>query len=709
MGLKRLQTRMILFILLPTILFFGATGAFTSITTKNLVTKEAENKLETNGALLASDLKRELDSPLISIRTLAQTFEGMLNNREVLERKDANIMMQQLLVNNERIVSAWMYWEKDQFDGKDIEFANTEGHDYTGQFIPVLTRENASTFTVEPLHDYDKPGDLGDNIKTVLSSGQSMIFEPYEYDFNGETVLVTSLAFPIKVGGKTVGMTGIDLSLESLNATINEFSFYDTGVVGLASNSGFVIAHQHSQLNGQNYFDSGTMDKAEDNDRVRNAMKIGEAATVEGYSTALETNVYRLFLPIQIMGIETPWSALLAVPVEEVTAEAKAITMKIIMISIFVTLLLTVIILLVTRGITNVLSKAVGRGEKIAEGDFTSSVSEKELQRADELGDLTRIFVTISNNMGGLIGKVKESAHMVAESANSVDIGTRESTIAANEVTSSIEKVAQSAEIQMQSAGESAKAMDDMAEGVQAVAQAATTVSDTTNMMLNQANNGQQVVQDAVQQMNDIHKGTADTKSAIDQLAVGADEIQSIVTAITSISEQTNLLALNAAIEAARAGEYGKGFAVVANEVRKLADETNISAADIQKLVIAIQAHTVKAAQSMDGNAQDVSKGIEHMEQVTKSFEQIIHSVEQIVKEAIELSAVSEEMSAGSEEIAASAEEMASSAELSYEQTHQVAAASEQQLASMEEIARSSETLKSLAADLNYELQQFKV
>lgn len=709
MGLKRLQTRMILFILLPTILFFGGTGAFTSLTTKKLVTEEAEIKLETSGALLASDLKHELESPLISIRTLAQTFEGMLNNTEGLERKDANIMMQQLLANNENVLSAWMYWEKDQFDGQDIDFANTPGHDQTGQFIPVWTQDNTSQFVVAPLHDYDKPGELGDNIKAVLSTGQSRIFEPYEYNLSNENVLMTSLAYPIKIDGKTIGMAGVDLSLDALNTTVNAFSFYETGVVGLASNNGFVIAHQHRQLNGLNYFDSGTMDKAEDNDRVRNAMKIGEPATVEGYSTALETEVYRLFLPIQIEGIDTPWSALLAVPVEEVTAEAKAVTIKIIVISVIITLLLTAIILLVTRGITSVLSKAVERGEKIAEGDFTSSVSERALQRADELGDLTRIFVTISNNMGGLIGKVKESAHLVAESANSVDIGTRESTVAANEVTSSIEKVAHSAEIQMQSAGESAKAMDDMAEGVQAVAQAAATVSDTTNIMLNQANNGQQVVQNAVQQMDDIHKGTAETKSVIDQLAIGADEIQSIVTVISSISEQTNLLALNAAIEAARAGEYGKGFAVVADEVRKLADETNGSAADIQKLVIAIQGHTVKATRSMDVNEQDVSNGIEHMQQVALSFEQIIHSVERIVKEAIELSAVSEEMSAGSEEIAASAEEMASSAELSYEQTQQVAAASEQQLASMEEIAKSSETLKSLAADLNYELQQFKV
>lgn len=706
--MKKLQTKMLLFILVPTILFFIGLGTYISLTVQTMTIKEAEESLDTHGSLLAEELGLEFEKNITALDTLAQSFGGLIESGATLSRNDANTMMQQLLTSNPNTLASWMFWEPNAFDGKDADYANTLGHDGTGRFIPIWSQNMDGTFVVEPVTDYEEPSELWASLKEIIDSGENTIFEPFIYEINNESVFITSIAVPIIVNGKAVGLVAVDMELGTLNELVSQFAFYDTGFAGLLSNGGTVVSHQNNDLIGKDYFGSIAMSGVANAEKVKNAVHQGQTLMISGFSEVSNEDVYRTYSPIYVGGVKTPWSALLVATHDEVKKEAKALTTKILVSSLIIITILALIIYFVTRNITQVLRATVGYGQIMQQGDFTQKVSEKYLKRNDELGELASIFASISDNMKILIGKVQDNAQLVDQSANAVDVQTNGSTRAANEVTAAIEKVAASAEVQMQSAEESAKAMEDMAHGVQAITHAATTVSDTTHNMINQANKGQEVIQNAVRQMDIISQGTHETKSVIDHLESEAHKIQAIISVITTISEQTNLLALNAAIEVARAGEAGKGFAVVADEVRKLADETNVSAADIQKLISAIQVDTVKAVESMDKNEIGVNEGIKRMQEVDVSFQEIISSVELIVKEAIELSAIAEEMSAGSEEIAAASEKIAKSAKSAHGQTHQVATAAEQQLASMEEIVHSSATLKTLSEELNKALSQFK-
>lgn len=173
------------------------------------------------------------------------------------------------------------------------------------------------------------------------------------------------------------------------------------------------------------------------------------------------------------------------------------------------------------------------------------------------------------------------------------------------------------------------------------------------------AENGHTVMGRTISQFRDIGDKVRDTAERISQLSEASNEITSIIEVIREVADQTNLLALNAAIEASRAGDYGKGFAVVAEEIRMLAERTELATKDIADKIVAIQKSAESAKNQMETSVVKVKTGMEDTDTALSSIEKITENVALVNSEVSEISTSIHEYGATSREISKKIEQVA--------------------------------------------------
>lgn len=127
----------------------------------------------------------------------------------------------------------------------------------------------------------------------------------------------------------------------------------------------------------------------------------------------------------------------------------------------------------------------------------------------------------------------------------------------------------------------------------------------------------------AYSEMDEICKGTDESKEIIERLSEQSRRIVEITKIITEIATQTNILAINASIEASHAGEAGAGFAVVASEIKVLAEKTATSATEIDEIIGLVAQNIQGAVEAMEKNSALTRQGMEGMEQIKISAGQV--------------------------------------------------------------------------------------
>lgn len=578
----KLRTRLMLLICTVSFLSFAITIGIIANKAKGISQKDALVTAHETASRYGNQIKGELETGMDTASVLAHSFAGMAQSKDASLRDSINRMLESILEANPGYLGVWTVWEPNALDGLDAQFKNTEGHDSTGRFIPYWHR-GSGAIEMEPLVDYSTPGQ-GDYYLTPLNSRKQLITEPYSYQVGGQEVLLTSIAVPIIMENKAVGVVGVDLSLENFEDLIKSIHVFETGYGALISNGGIFVAHPKKALIGKDIRDYVGKDS------VR-AIENGNSYTITQKSVQTKTVSYIHYVPVSIGETDKPWSFAIVAPLDKVTKGAGEIVRSAVFVSVVAMAIFAVIIFFLSNSIVNPI-KSIGVGlEDIAqgEGDLTSRL---QIGRQDEIGELAHWFNVFVGKLNDMISQIQSNLHTLnnaIEQLSSVSGNLSRGSDEASEKSNAVAAAANQMSANMDAVAHSS---EEAATNVNMIASATEEMSATVTEIAGNTSKAREVSEQAV------HKTTS-ASNRMDELGGAANEISKVTETITEISEQTNLLALNATIEAARAGEAGKGFAVVANEIKELAKQTSEATLEIRQKIEAIQQSTNLSVKEM--------------------------------------------------------------------------------------------------------------
>jgi methyl-accepting chemotaxis protein len=375
-------------------------------------------------------------------------------------------------------------------------------------------------------------------------------------------------------------------------------------------------------------------------------------------------------------------------------------------VAIFATIITCIISFFISGYIANPINIMKENISKFASGDLTINYP---VTGRDALSQMGREILEMAESLRGVMNTIKDVGNQISDSAQDFSAMAEETNASVEEFRANVDEMSVNLSGLASASEEVNASVEEVAAGAQTTAEKGTDIARKVDNAMSAGDAGMNAVRRVVQGIGRVAESSAASTSSVLELGNRTRQIQGFVSQIGGIADQTNLLALNAAIEAARAGDAGRGFAVVAEEVRKLAEDSNVAAKSIADLASQITGDLERIVNYAQANTEDSNKAKDLSSETENAISNMITYLHDIASSTQDLAAVAEEQAASSEEIAEAVQGMSTKINDTANASENIRASVAEVAAASEKVAEGSEYLSNLSGKLQDELTFFTI
>ena len=322
---------------------------------------------------------------------------------------------------------------------------------------------------------------------------------------------------------------------------------------------------------------------------------------------------------------------------------------------------------------------------KVADGDLNVWVEDKLLGRHDEIGDLSRVTITLRDAMKATIQEISQNAKRLLDASELLGTAADQTNGTMDHVRMAVNQIVENSTEQAQNSQNTSEHMRIMGENI-------TETSAEVELLDDNAASMQQSSEKAAETLNNLRNINIEVERIIGE-----------------VQEQTNLLSLNASIEAARAGESGRGFGVVADQIKKLSEQSNESSKEIEETAKTLSEDSAKAVEIMQQMQEIIMNQSASMQDTQKVVEEVIAQIGSSMQSIRQIKESTGHLENSRNEVLQAVSELSEIVQGNVDSTKKTYDETEEVVDTFKQVYVSAEQLREIADELVSSIDYFKM